>query len=414
MTTTDPLFDLSVVEHPHDYFAELREIDPVHLLKGTDTYLVTRLDLIHEVVADPETYSSKTNAFLHVTPDGTPGLRDALGDEPIADGFDVAVVATADPPKHTQQRRILTPLFGKHALARREDEFRELVDGALDPHVETGRVEWMNTIAEPLPSVMVARILGLDDSVSPFLKETGFASVEQIGGFVSEDRRGELRDLMTRLGPVADAYTRALSGDGPGPESVLGAVADAVSTGDMDDLEAIGTLMLIVSAGTESTTSLLGTGVRLLAQHEDLQQQLRRDPALIETFVEEALRIDPPFRGHYRRATRDAILNGVAIPADARLVLVWPAANRDPDGFEAPNEIRLDRGAPRQHLGFGWGIHLCLGAPLARLEARVAFERLLVRTTQFSIDPAAPALRHHPSLMIRRLTALPLVLEGTS
>ena len=414
MTTTDPLFDLSMVESPHDYYAALRETDPVHLLEGTNTYLVTRLDLIHEVVADPETYSSKTNTFLHVAADGTPGLRDALGDEPIAEGLDVAVVATADPPKHTQQRRVLTPLFGKSALARREDEFRELVDRALDPYLETGRVEWMNAIAEPLPSVMVARILGLDDSVAPFLKETGFASVEQIGGFVPDDRRGELRDLMTQLGPVADAYTRALRGDGPGPETVLGAVADAVSAGDMDDLEAIGTLMLIVSAGTESTTSLLGTGARLLAQHEDLQQQLRKDPLLIETFVEEALRIDPPFRGHYRRVTRDTTLNSVAIPADARLVLVWPAANRDPNGFDAPNEIRLDRGAPRHHVGFGWGIHLCVGAPLARLEARVTFERLLARTTGFSIDQTAPSLRHHLSLMIRRLTALPLVLEGSS
>ena len=413
VTTTDPFFDLAVVEDPHAYYAQLREADPVHLLEGTNTYLVTRLDLVHEVVGDPETYSSNTNAFLHVAPDGTPGLRDALGDEPVAEISDVAVVATADPPKHTQQRRILAPLLAKNTLARREDEFRELVDRALDPHLDSGRVEWMSAIAEPLPSVMVARVLGLDDDTSPFLKATGFASVEQIGGFVAEDRRGELRDLMTRLGPVGDAYARARSGESPGPDTVLGVVADAVATGEMDDLEAIGTLMLVVSAGTESTTSLLGMGVRLLAEREDLQQRLRTDPPLIETFVEEALRIDPPFRSHYRRATRDTTLNGVAIPADARLVLVWPAANRDPAGFDAPNEIRLDRAAPRHHVGFGWGIHLCLGAPLARLEARVTFERLLERTSRFVVDDAGD-LRHHRSLMIRRLVALPLVLERTS
>ena len=412
LTISDPLFDHTVVEEPHEYYATLRATDPVHLVEGTNTYLVTRLDLIHEVVADPETYSSSTNAFLHVAADGTAGLRDALGDAVTDDAPDVAVVATADPPKHTRQRRVLTPLFAKQALARREDEFRDLVDRALDPHLDAGAVEWMSAIAEPLPSVMVARILGLDDAVWPFLKETGFASVEQIGGFVPHDRRLVLRDLMTRLGPVGDAYGRARSGDGPGPETVLGAVAHAVDVGEMDDLEAIGTLMLIVSAGTESTTSLLGTGARLLAAHEDLQQRLRDDPELVETFVEEALRIDPPFRGHYRRTTRDAMLDGVAIPAGARVVLVWPAANRDPDGFDAPDDIRLDRPAPRQHVGFGWGIHLCIGAPLARLEGRVAFERLLTRTSRFVVDPTASPLRHHRSLMIRRLIALPLLLEG--
>jgi cytochrome P450 len=411
VTTTDPLFDLAVVEDPHSYFAQLRETDPVHLIAGTNTYLVTRLDLIHEVVGDPSTYSSNTNAFLHVSPDGTPGLRDALGDEPTAAMSDVAVLATADPPKHTTQRRILMPLFSKNALARREDEFRQLVDRALDAPLDAGGVEWMSGVAEPLPAVMVARLLGLDDGVAPFLKETGFASVEQIGGFVPEDRRGELRDLMTRLGPVGDAYMGARDGHGPGPDTVLGVVVAAVDAGEMDDLEAIGTLMLIVSAGTESTTSLLGTGARVLAEREDLQQQLRDDPELIETFIEEMLRFDPPFRGHYRRVTRATTLEGVAIPADARLILVWPAANRDNAGFDAPDEIRLDRAAPRQHVGFGWGIHLCLGAPLARLEARVTFERLLGRTSNVRIEPSSPPLQHHRSLMIRRLTALPLLLD---
>jgi cytochrome P450 len=122
--------------------------------------------------------------------------------------------------------------------------------------------------------------------------------------------------------------------------------------------------------------------------------------------------MDPPFRGHYRHVLSDTELGGTPIPAGSALVLAWPAANRDPNAFSNPDEIDLDRPNPRQHVGFGWGIHLCVGAPLARVETKVAFEQLLARTKCFSIDPAAAPLRYHPSLMVRRLVELPLVLEA--
>ena len=176
----------------------------------------------------------------------------------------------------------------------------------------------------------------------------------------------------------------------------------------MNDLEAFVIFLLLVSAGSESTTSLIGTGVSILARDPALQERLRADPALVETFVEEACRIDPPFRGHYRRVIRDTQLAGVGLPAEARLVLLWPAANHDASAFETADVVDLERDAPRRHLGFGWGIHLCLGAPLARLEARVAFEQLLARTSHFELDMPAENLHHHKSLLVRRLVELPL------
>jgi cytochrome P450 family 144 len=188
----------------------------------------------------------------------------------------------------------------------------------------------------------------------------------------------------------------------------IGVCADAVDAGELNDLEALIILLLLVSAGSESTTSLIGTGVSILAIDQALQERLRADPALVETFVEEACRIDPPFRGHYRRVTRDTELAGIRLPAEARLVLMWPAANRDASAFENPDSIDVERGTPRRHVGFGWGIHLCLGAPLARLEARVAFEQLLTRTSKFELDMPEEDLHHHKSLLVRRLVELPL------
>ena len=408
-TAIDPLFDPAVLEQPHEYYAQLRQSDPVHQVEGTNAYLVSRLDLIHEVIADPKTYSSNSSEFLYISETNEPGLRSPV-DGPIGDGMP-GVLATADPPDHGRQRKILSRVLSTGAINAREVEFRQLIDSALDKHLPAGRVEWMGEIAEPLPIVMVTRLMGLPDSAAPALKQQGYASVEQISGFVSAERRQVLQEKMTELGPVVDGYATARSVNDPDQSTVLGVCAQAVANGELNDMEAFGILGILMAAGGESTTSLLGMGARILAEQTDLQDRLRADPALISAFVEEVCRIEPPFRGHYRQVLSDATLGGVALAAGSRLVLLWPAANRDPETYVQPEQVDVHRANPRQHLGFGWGIHLCIGAPLARLEARVTFEQLLARTSSFSVEGLPRTLHHHKSLMVRRLVELPLTLR---
>jgi len=411
LATIDPLFRPEVVEDPHGYYAQLRATDPVHELPGTGTFLVTRMDLIHEVVAAPSVYSSVSGQFLHHQVNGgAPGLRSPSPDLD-ADAAAIAVLATADPPDHTRQRKVVARRLSTTAMQEMEPEFRDLVDETLDAALPTGRIEWMSQLAEPLPMIMVARILGVPDEAAPRIKEQGYASVEAISGFVSEERLEELGRPMMDVGPVVDAYMEARGSGKHDMGTLIGVCAQAVDHGELTDEEAFAILFLLVAAGGESTTSLTGTGIRLLAERPDLQDRLRRDPALVPAFVEEACRIDPPFRGHYRHVVADTELGGVELPAGSTLVLAWTAANRDADAFPHPEEIDLERPNPRQHVGFGWGIHLCVGAPLARVEAKVAFEQILARTTSFAVDPSSPPLRHHQSLMIRRLTTLPLILE---
>ena len=407
MTVTELLFDPAVVEDPYEYFARLRDVDPVHRVPGTDAFLVTRMDLIHEVIGDTARFSSDTVRFLHLDAQGRPELFSANSD--MVEGLDVPMVlATADPPDHTRQRRVLSRLFTKSAIDARESDTRALVDSILDRHIERGSMEWMRDAAVPIPAVVLSRLLGLSDDAAEFVREFGYASGEQISGFATEEHCREIQGIIADLGPVADAYGLARSSAQPDQGTVIGVCARAVAAGDLDDIEALVILLLLVSAGSESTTSLIGTGAALLARDLGLQEALRANPQLIERFVEEACRIDPPFRGHYRRVTEDTELAGVALPAEARLVLVWPAANHDGSAFACPDQIDLDRAGARRHVGFGWGIHLCLGAPLARMEARVTFERLLARTTSFELDVPADSLAHHQTLLVRRLVELPL------
>jgi len=406
----EPLFDPGVVEQPYEYFATLRNADPVHEVAGTGAFLVTRMDLIHEVIADTSTYSSDTVKFLHLDQNGRPELWSATSE--MVEGLDVPMVlATADPPDHTRQRRVLSRLFTKGAIDEREGEVRVLVDAILEPHLKRGTIEWMRDAAIPLPAVVLSRLLGLTDDAADFVRDFGYVSGEQISGFASEERCREIQEIIADLGPVADAYGRARAGADPRQDTIIGVCAQAVESHELSDIEALVILLLLVSAGSESTTSLIGTGAAILAKDHALQARLRAEPSLIDAFVEEACRIDPPFRGHYRRVTRDTELAGVHLPAEARVVLVWPAANHDGAALECPDAIDIERAAPRRHVGFGWGIHLCLGAPLARLEARVTFEQLLARTSRIQLDVPEERLAHHQSLLTRRLVELPLRLS---
>ena len=144
--------------------------------------------------------------------------------------------------------------------------------------------------------------------------------------------------------------------------------------------------MVLAGAGGESTSSLTGSATRILAEQPALQRELRANPLLIPDFVEEAVRLESSFRGHYRAVRRDTKLGDVELPQSSRILLLWAAANRDPETFESPDSVDLGRPNLREHLAFGRGIHFCVGA---RLEARIILEELLARTQSFSLDPVA-------------------------
>jgi cytochrome P450 len=217
-----------------------------------------------------------------------------------------------------------------------------------------------------------------------------------------------LQSMLQRTNEVAAGIVGKLQHALASPgDDILGAVARSIQADALRFEEGVVVVHTLLSAGGESTSSLLGNSVRILAEQPGLQQRLRDDHALIEPFIEEALRLESPFRYHMRVARRTTRLADVEVPSGATLLLLWGAANRDPAAYHQPDEVMLDRQTPRHHVAFGRGIHHCVGAPLARLEARVVLARLLDETEHFELVAEAPPVWVN-SLMVRRHASLPL------
>jgi cytochrome P450 len=171
----------------------------------------------------------------------------------------------------------------------------------------------------------------------------------------------------------------------------------------------------LLIAGSDSTANTMGNSVKVLATQGDLQQQIRRNPDLLNSFIEEVLRLETPFMGHFRQTKKAVSIAGITIPKDARLMLMWSSVNRDETIFNSPDEIILQRDQKAQkHFSFGYGVHNCLGAHLARTEIKLALEELLKRTTSLNIDPHAPVPDHIPSVFIRELHHLPILFSSSA
>jgi cytochrome P450 family 144 len=395
------LLDRGVIDNPYPFYQRLRAQAPVWQVADTGLFAVSSFDLVAEATGRVEDFSSNITCLLYRGDDGLP-CRLSHGDAgPQA-------LATADPPMHTLHRSTVFPELVAKRMNELEPDIVDIADGSVTRALDDGAVDFMTVIGNVVPITMISRLIGFHDSDLDQLLSAAFDSTAMLGSTLTHD---ELIELITRSGEVhtwvADQITTARKNPG---DDLLGAVARGVDDGAFPEFEANVILHTLLSAGGESTTSLLGNAVRILAERPDLQDHLRRHPELVPAFAEETLRLETPFRNHMRHILRDTTLGGVDIPADATLLLLWGAANRDPAEFERPDEVDLQRQIPRHHLAFGRGIHHCVGAPLARVEARIVLTVLLERTASITLDPDREP-RWVDSLMVRRHEQLPIRLR---
>jgi cytochrome P450 len=230
-----------------------------------------------------------------------------------------------------------------------------------------------------------------------------------LDGLVDEQRLCASGVAAMELGNYIHGQFMSSAGDPQ--DNLLGALAAGRSAGEIEEISAQMMMVILFSAGGESTASLLGNSMEILATRPDIQQQLREKPDLLGPFIEESLRYEPPFRGHYRHVVADTTLGGMELPAGSRLLLLWGAANRDPAQFDSPNEFRLDRPGGKGHIAFGKGLHFCVGAALARLEAQIVLRGVLDRTSWVDVVDVGSWL---PSILVRRREHLGLRIRRES
>jgi cytochrome P450 family 144 len=391
-------FGTDALQDPYPLYDRVRDRASVHRIGDSVFYAVCGWDAVIDAVSRVDDFSSNLTATMVYRDDGTvtPFDMGSLGGSQHA-------LATADDPVHDAHRKMLVP----HLSAKRIrviEEFAEATAIQLwSAGLVDGQIEWMSAMANRLPMMVVARLLGLPDKDVDKLIRLGYATTTLLDGVVSPAQlEAAGMAAMELAGYVLEHFEKA--GESPRP-GLIGDLAARCASGELEQLPALGIMLTLFSAAGESTASLLGSAAWILVTHRDIQEQVRAHPELLGAFIEETLRYESPFRGHYRHVVRDTTLAGVDVPADSRLLLMWGAANRDPQQFDTPNEFRLDRSGAKGHVTFGKGAHFCVGAALARLEAQIVLRMLLEQTEWIH---AAHVGRWLPSILVRRLERLQL------
>ena len=373
-------------EDPYPLWSRLRAQSPIVRVSDLNLYLVIGFDEVYHVLRHHERYSSA----------GERVVEGADGEAAQSDPFRLVLI-TDDPPRHTRFRGLVNRAFTPRRIREIEPFIRGVVERLVDAF-PAGDVEAVAGLTVPLPVTVIATLLGIPPEEGDRFKRWSNALIAaQQGG----ERRADLIEMgLYFMNQVARRR-------GAPAEDLLTALAEAEIDGErLQDWEIIGFAVLLLVAGNETTTNLIGNMLNVLVDRPDLWERLRTDRALVEPFVEETLRFDSPVQTLPRFVLEGEELAGVAIPKHVQLNVCFGAANRDPRAFPEPDEFRLDRELSR-HVAFGSGIHYCLGAPLARAEARIALETLLDRYATLERG-AAPARRQRASHIVRGFRELSL------
>lgn len=383
----DPAFYLG---DPHTVFGRLRREDPLPWYPGSGgAWCVLKHADVMTVSRDPQRFTSTRGVQIGMNAEARPA-------------FVPPTILEMDPPQHNQHRKLVIAAFTPRAAKGQETMVRQIARECLDA-IEAGSVtDLVEGLAVPLPMYVIAEMLGVPRSDRPRFKQWSDSMIEAGGG-----RRSAATDAM--LGEMLAYFASVLAERRRAPkDDLVSKLAFAEIEGDqLTDPEILMFCITLLAAGNETTRNLISGGSLLLMREPEQKQRLLAEPALLPNAIEEMLRWWTPVQSFIRTATRDTEMRGKQIAEGDVLLLLYASANRDEDVWGGDAD-RFDIGrdhAHLRHLAFGFGEHLCLGAPLARLEARVLFEELLARFPHFELA-GEPELLH--SRLMRGVERLPV------
>jgi cytochrome P450 len=388
------LLDPEVLADPYPLYRRLRDEAPVLWDPYLHAWVVTRY-------ADVSHVLHRFKAAR--TPD--PDRLEALGMStltPIA-AVMVRQMLFLDPPEHGRVRRLASAAFTPRRVAHLREHIRQITEELVDDLAGRGRFDVMTGLANPLPAIVTAEMLGVPTADHVLLKSWSQDFAEMLGNF--QHNPGRAKKTLQSVEEMVAYFRAAVARDATHPtEGLINALATAEVDGDrLSEEEIVANVIVTMVGGQETTTNLIGNGLLTLLRQPDQLERLRSEPDLMPSAVEELLRYESPSQHTARLAPTGAVLGGREIPEGAAVIAVMGAANRDPERFGEPDRLELHR-RDNRHLAFGWAAHFCFGAPLARMEGQIAFETLLARFSELSL--AEDAVRWRPNLGLRGLTEL--------
>lgn len=407
--------DREIQQCPFDHYAALRDHGPIFHHKQTGMFFAARLDVVNEILRDTETFSSSIASAATV---GDPETTRQVA-EIMAEGWPrIDTLLTLDPPRQTRYRKLVSRAFSARRIAALEDKIREIAVDLINEFPDNGTIDFHVDFSVAFPVRVIHYALNMSPETESKIKGWSDDAVAALGVNLTNERRleaarGQIENQMywhdeyqdRLVNPVDDILSDLTHADFDDPDLPDG------ETRKLDFAEVYGIIQQLMVAGNETTTKFLNETMRLLIENPEWWKAMEDDPAgTIHGLVEEGFRLSTPNQGMFRYVTKDAEVQGVAIPKGSRVWVMFGSANRDESTF--PDAAEFDAGRPnlKEHIAFGKGHHFCIGAPLSRLEGKVAFEELVKRLVLPSFNEAN-TFEYEPSFILRGLAQLDLDIQ---